>query len=371
MTDVDPEIRKIAAFDTTLRDGEQAPGNEMSVANKVELFRKIDAAGLDVIEVGFPSASPIDYEAVDRILRLPRQCKASLFARSNLSDIDTCLSLLDGVENVQIQILATGSEIHLEHKRRMSRRDAVTETRRAVSYVVERGVEVSLALEDSSRGSFDLLEETMLVGAECGAQTILLTDTVGIATPNQFAALVERARASLGASMNISVHCHDDLGLATANSLAGLCAGANEYQGTLCGIGERAGNASLEELTAVLLTHGDRLGFRSDVRPVPLYDACMMLSKVIDFPIARNKSILGRFVYSTAAGIHQDGIAKNPITYEPFDPALFGRARETVISRHSGRAARESQSKANGGYRGPSSHNEGNNATEMVAEISD
>jgi len=331
--------RTVTVFDTTLRDGEQAPQNTMSVATKCALFREIDAAGVDVIEAGFPAASPADYAAVEQILATPRRAKVSLFARANPDDLACCLRAIGDARDIQVQVLVTGSEIHLEHKRRFSRAEAIAETRTAVVDLADRGIEVSLAVEDASRGSFDFLEEVVRTGVEAGASTVVMTDTVGVSTPDYFAEMIAAARRWVGPAINLAVHCHNDHGLATANTLAGLRAGADEFQGTLCGIGERAGNAALEEVVALIVTQGDRLGLRCGIDPLALYSACMAVSEAIAFPIARNKPILGQYVYATAAGIHQNGMNKHHSTYEPFDPAVFGREREIIIGRHSGRSA--------------------------------
>ncbi len=331
--------RKISFFDTTLRDGEQAPMNAMSTGAKVDLFRRLSAARLDVIEAGFPAASDIDREAVAEILRVETAAKVCLFARAARSDLDTCLDLIGNRRDIQVQVLVTGSENHLRYKRQFSMEDALAETRDAVRFAADHGIEVSLAVEDASRGSYDLLERVIRTGVDNGATTVVVTDTVGCATPDQFGQLVAAARGWAGPDVTLSVHCHDDLGLAVANTLAGLTAGADECQGTLCGIGERAGNAALEELLAIVINHGERLAMTSGVDPIALGAACTRLSEAIDFPIARNKAVVGRWVYATAAGLHQNGILKHPSTYESLDPAHFGREREFLITRHSGQAA--------------------------------
>jgi 2-isopropylmalate synthase len=331
--------RKVTFFDTTLRDGEQAPMNAMSTAAKVDLFRKLSAAKLDVIEAGFPAASDIDREAVAEILRMETAAKVCLFARAARSDLDCCLDLIGNRRDIQVQVLVTGSENHLRYKRQFSVDEALAETRDAVRFAADHGVEVSLAVEDASRGSADLLERVIRTGVDNGATTVVVTDTVGCATPDQFGPMVAAARRWAGEDVTLSVHCHDDLGLAVANTLAGLAAGADECQGTLCGIGERAGNAALEELLAIVINHGERLSLASTVDPIALGSACTALSAAIDFPIARNKAVVGRWVYATAAGLHQNGILKHPSTYESLDPAHFGREREFLITRHSGQAA--------------------------------
>ncbi|WP_298464074.1 hypothetical protein [uncultured Erythrobacter sp.] len=332
-------VAEITLFDTTLRDGEQAPMNAMSVETKVDLFNRIAMSGIDRIEAGFPAASPIDYEAVSQILQQPTNASLSLFARATRGDIDCCLELAGNRRDLQIQILVTGSEIHLEHKRQITLEEAIEETREAVEYAANHNIEVSLAVEDASRGSYSMLEKVIKTGVDAGATTVVVTDTVGAALPSQFGAMVAAAREWVGAETSLSVHCHNDLGLAVANSIAGIAAGANECQGTLCGIGERAGNAALEEIVAILLTKEDEFARRCNVDPIALLAACNALSEAIDFDLQRNKPILGRWVNATAAGLHQSGMLKHPDTYEPFDPALFGREREFLITRHSGSAA--------------------------------
>jgi 2-isopropylmalate synthase len=333
------EVRHLSVFDTTLRDGEQAPGNTMSFEQKFEMFRVLDDLGLDLIEAGFPSATPYDFELTKELAKIARHSKICAFVRANRADIDTSLRALQEADQFQIQTLAVGSKIHLDFKRKITAEAAIAEAVDAVSYLRAQGVQdISLGVEDATRGDFEYLQRLINAGVEAGATTIVLADTVGCALPHEFGGLVRRAKGWIGDSVKLAIHCHDDLGLALANALAGIEAGADEVQSTLCGVGERAGNTSFEELAAVL--HYKRDQYRADISAdrSKIYAACTKLIEMLGLPVARHKSIIGQYVFATEAGIHQHGMMNNPITYEYVEPHQFGRERQMLIGRHSGRS---------------------------------
>lgn len=342
-------MRRISFFDTTLRDGEQAPDHSMSPDQKVALFHAIDDLGVDVIEAGFPASSENDFKAVRQLARHPRRATLCAFARAVRGDIDRALEALDGAPNVQIQLLGVGSEIHLEQKRRISAEAAIQEIVGAVEYAKRAGVEdIAVGLEDSSRSGLDYLRRITSAAVETGATTVVFADTVGGALAREVTARVELMRSVMPRPLKLSVHCHDDLGLSLANALAAIEAGADEVQVTLCGIGERAGNTALEELAAVLYYWGEHYGVTTKVRNEEIYRVCSELVSMLGIPLARHKSIIGSQVFATEAGIHQQALLRNPKTYEFVEPAHFGRQRQILLGRHSGRAAIEHKLKAIG-----------------------
>ncbi|WP_416974862.1 LeuA family protein [Streptomyces sp. 4F14] len=332
-------MKTIEIFDTTLRDGEQAPGNSMSPQVKVDLFQQIATTGVDNVEAGFPSASPADFEAAAAIAASPRDVTVTAFCRATVSDIDCAVAALGTAPRTQLEVLVTGSEVHAEHKRRMTLAEIERETKEATAYARSLGVtDLSLAFEDSTRGSLDFLHRVVDIGVSAGATTVVIPDTVGQATPESMAALVRAVRSWTGPEVQVSLHCHNDLGLALANSLAGLAAGADVVQTTFCGIGERTGNTAIEELTAVLHYKSAELGVRSRVDPRRMREVCEHVADALGLRIWKHKPVIGRYAFATAAGVHASGIANDPITYEYVEPGLFGRTREVVLSRTSGRA---------------------------------
>jgi 2-isopropylmalate synthase len=332
-------VKTIEIFDTTLRDGEQAPGNSMTPEKRIELFQAIDATGAGYVEAGFPAASQQDFETVSQIIRLPRDCVVTVFARATPADIDLALKAIDGAPRTQLQLLLTGSELHAEHKRRQSPQDLAAEITRAVSYAKSQGVsDISLGYEDASRGGADFLHRMVDAGVAAGGTTVVLADTVGQATPEHIGGLVRSVRSWSGPDVKISLHCHNDLGLSLANALAGIGAGADVVQATLCGIGERTGNTPFEELATVLHYKAADYGARCGVDLLKTVHACGLVMQTLDLAPWKHKPILGRYAFSTAAGVHASGLANAPVTYEYVEPALFGRRREVVLNRASGRA---------------------------------
>ncbi|MDX3455869.1 pyruvate carboxyltransferase [Streptomyces sp. ME02-8801-2C] len=329
--------RRISVFDTTLRDGEQAPGNAMTPDQKLELALLIAGLGVDTIEAGFPASSPSDFEATRLISQELAGTRFATFSRTTRRDVALAVEA-GGVDNHQVQMVATGSQIHLTHKRGISRHAAVQEVVDTVRFAASLGVtDIAVGIEDASRGADDLLRALTESAVDAGATCIILADTTGCHTPDEFGALIGKIRRWAPEPVKVSTHCHNDFGLATANTLAGLAAGADEVQVALGGIGERAGNTSLEEVAAVLAYKSEILGLTTDIRLDTMYPAYQRLREIIRLEEPRNKPIFGKYVFGTAAGIHQQGMLSDPSTYEYVEPARFGRERSLLIGRHSGR----------------------------------
>lgn len=332
------EAKRISIFDTTLRDGEQAPGNAMSPEQKLELALALEALGVDVVETGFPGSSPSDHKATRLIAESVTTARIATLSRATKGDIEKAVEA-GGTANHQMQILATGSEVHLEHKRGITRAEGQREILEAIEFARSLGVErVALGVEDSTRGSTEMLEPLVKESVEAGAAVVVLGDTTGCMTPDEYGGLVRQVRSWVGPDIVVSTHCHEDMGLSLANALAGIQAGADEVQTTLAGIGERAGNTALEELVVVLLYKSDVLGATTSIRPEGLYEAYQILCRSIGLTQPRNKAIFGVNAFATQAGIHQAGMLRAPITYEYVEPERFGRERATLVGRHSGHA---------------------------------
>lgn len=336
MTDL--PSRRISVLDTTLRDGEQAPGNAMLPAQKLDLALRLEALGVDCVEAAFPASSPADAEATRLISQHLTRAMFATFSRTSRLDIEIAVEA-GGVENHELQIVATGSDVHLEHKRGITRKQAVAEVVDSVTFARSLGVtHLSVGIEDATRGDHELLRALIESAVEAGATCIILADTTGCATPAEFGELIAKARQWAPPPIRMSTHCHNDLGLSLANALAGIEAGADAVQVTLGGIGERAGNTSLEELASVVAYKEDQLGLRTGIDLAQMYDAYNAMRQIIRLAEPRTKPIFGAYAFSTAAGIHQRGILSNPATYEFIEPARFGRERSLLVGRHSGRA---------------------------------
>jgi 2-isopropylmalate synthase len=330
----------LSIFDTSLRDGEQAPGNAMSVQQKVRIAQELEALGVNTIEAGFPAASENDFAAVHAIAAKVTRSKICAFARAATSDIEQAARAVANAHAPQIEILGTASDVHLQHKRQITRQQALDETASAIQHARMVGFrDICLATEDATRADFEFLYEICQVSAEAGATMIVIPDTVGCLLPTQVGGLVDAVRASVPADVKLAMHAHDDLGLATANTLAAIEAGIDEVQVTLCGIGERAGNCSLEEVIAALTAHPEYFGRSTTINVERLYSACQVLVEELCLPLARGKAIIGDNAFATAAGLHQAAVIRNPLTYEFLEPATFGAERRMVVSRHSGRHA--------------------------------
>ena len=333
----------IRIFDTTLRDGEQAPGAGLTAAEKLEVARQLARLKVDVIEAGFPSASPGDFEAVRRIAEETRGGIAvAALARCRDGDPQRAVEAIGIAEHPHLHLFIATSDIHLKHKLRISREQALSEAVRWVTWARQtlgRDAEIEFSAEDASRTEDAFLLEVYEAVTEAGASTLNIPDTVGYAIPSEFGALVGRVKERIGDAAVISVHCHNDLGLATANTLAAVQAGARQVEVTINGLGERAGNASLEEVVMALRTRpGQFPDSAAGVQTEQITPASRLVSYLTGFAIQPNKAIVGSNAFAHESGIHQDGFLKNPLTYEIMTPQSIGLAGSTLsIGKLSGR----------------------------------
>lgn len=333
---------RVFIFDTTLRDGEQSPGSTMNIAEKVRLARQLEKLGVDAIEAGFPAASKGDFEAVSLIADQVRDLEVTALARASKADIDRAFASVEKAEHPRIHTFIATSDIHLEYKLKMSRDQVVKAAVEAVRYAKTFTQNVEFSAEDGSRSDWDFLCRVFEAAIEAGATTVNLPDTVGYAMPDEFARLIGYIREH---TPNIhqavlSVHCHNDLGLATANTLAGLLAGARQAEVTVNGIGERAGNTSLEEIVMGLYTRGDVLGLTTGVNTEQIYPTSRLVSMITGIGVQPNKAVVGANAFAHEAGIHQDGVLKHKMTYEIMEPETIGLdANRLVLGKHSGRHA--------------------------------
>ena len=334
---------RIRIFDTTLRDGEQSPGCSMKLGEKVVLARQLERLGVDVIEAGFPIASVGDFESVRAIAKEIRETSIAGLARTASADIERAAQALEAAAKPRIHTFIATSDIHLEHKLRMSREQVLEEVRRAVTQARQHCDDVEFSAEDATRSDWDYLVEVFTVALEAGASTLNVPDTVGYTTPIEYYDLIRYLREKIPESERaiFSLHCHNDLGLAVANSLAAIRAGARQVECTVNGIGERAGNTSLEEVVMALTTRREVYdGLETRIRTDEIYPASRMLSKITGVAVQPNKAIVGENAFAHEAGIHQDGVLKAAITYEIMTPQSIGRvSNELVLGKHSGRHA--------------------------------
>jgi len=333
---------RIVIFDTTLRDGEQAPGFTMDVPDKVTMARALDALGVDIIEAGFPIASPADSEAVLQISREVRRPVIAALARCRTQDIEEAARALESADRKRIHTFLATSDLHLTRKLRITR-DACLEAAVSAVRLARRFTDdVEFSAEDATRSDRDFLCRVVEAVIREGATTVNLPDTVGYSTPDDTREFFEeiRRRVPNADRAVFSTHCHDDLGLAVANSLAAIQGGVRQVECTINGIGERAGNASLEELVMALRVRQDRFPYDTGIKSEGLFEASQLLSKLTEEPVQSNKAIVGRNAFAHEAGIHQDGMLKDARTYEIMRPADVGQLSEQlVLGRHSGRHA--------------------------------
>ncbi len=332
----------VQIFDTTLRDGEQSPGFSMNREEKLRLARQIEALGADVLEAGFPIASPGDLDATRAVAAEITGCRVAALARARQEDVDAALRGLEPAAKPRLHLFLATSDLHLKHKLRTTREHALDQIVKMTRYGKQRCEEVEFSAEDASRTDIDYLCEVVLAVAESGATIVNLPDTVGYSTPDEYAEMFRQVRARLAAHPNVvlSAHCHDDLGLAVANSLAAIEAGVRQIECTINGIGERAGNASLEELIVALHVRQNHYGVETHIQLEKLYPTSRMLCQVTGVSVPPNKAVVGANAFAHEAGIHQDGILKNPLTYEIIVPEKVGvPARRLVLGKHSGRNA--------------------------------
>jgi len=332
--------QRVTIFDTTLRDGEQSPGCSMTVREKRRMATKLAELGVDVLEAGFPIASEGDFEAVKAIAGDVRHLTIAGLARACPADITRAAAALEGADRPRIHTFIATSEIHLRHKLRKSQAQVLDEAIEAVRLARRYVDDVEFSAEDATRTDLQYLSAVTAAVVSAGASTVNIPDTVGYCTPDEFGAQIAHLVGVAGADAAISVHCHNDLGLAVANSLAAVRAGARQVECTVNGIGERAGNCALEEIVMVLNVRQDAVPFVTGVNTPQLYPASQLLSSLITFGPQPNKAIVGRNAFAHEAGIHQDGVLKERTTYEIIDPAAVGVPESRlVLGKHSGRHA--------------------------------
>ncbi|MBS1817409.1 MAG: 2-isopropylmalate synthase [Acidobacteria bacterium] len=333
---------RIVVFDTTLRDGEQAPGFSMDVPSKLSMARALDALGVDIIEAGFPIASPADAEATRQVALEVRRPVIAALARCRPKDIEEAARALEPAERKRIHTFLATSDLHLSAKLRITREQCLEAIVDNVSRARNFTDDVEFSAEDATRSDRDFLCRVVEAAIKNGATTINLPDTVGYGVPDEtrafFADIIGRVPNSDKAIF--STHCHDDLGLAVANSLAAIDGGVRQVECTINGIGERAGNASLEEIVMALRVRQDRLPYDTAINTPLLFETSQLLSKLTSEPVQSNKAIVGRNAFAHEAGIHQDGMLKDSRTYEIMRPADVGQpSNQLVLGRHSGRHA--------------------------------
>jgi 2-isopropylmalate synthase len=336
------ERARITVFDTTLRDGEQSPGCSMNVQEKLRMARQLDRLGVDVIEAGFPIASDGDFEAVQAIAAAVRRPVIAGLARACPPDIERAWQALKGAARPRIHVFLATSDIHLKYKLRISRAQCLEQARESVRLAKSFCQDVEFSPEDATRTDRDFLCEVVQAVIDAGATTVNIPDTVGYTMPAEFAEIIQMLRERVRGieKITISVHCHNDLGLAVANTLAALAAGARQVECTINGIGERAGNASLEEIVMATRVRPDRYEYDTAVVSEQLYPASQVLTEITGVPVQPNKAIIGRNAFAHEAGIHQDGVLKNPLTYEIMTPQSVGVPdSRLVLGKHSGRHA--------------------------------
>jgi 2-isopropylmalate synthase len=333
---------RVVFFDTTLRDGEQAPGFSMTVDQKIAMAKQLERLGADVLEAGFPIASDGDFESVRRVSQEIRGCTVAALARTKKEDIDRAWEALKHAKRPRIHTFLATSDIHLKHKLKKTRDEALETAVQWVRYAKSLTDDVQFSAEDATRSDVGFLARVIEAVIDAGATVVNIPDTVGYAVPDEFGQLIRTLRDTVPniGKVVMAVHCHNDLGLAVANSVAALQCGARQVECTVNGIGERAGNASLEEIAMILHTRSERLKLTSGIAHQEIYRSSQLLSNITGVYVQRNKAIVGSNAFAHEAGIHQDGVLKNPLTYEIMTPVSVGIPESVlVLGKHSGRHA--------------------------------
>ncbi len=338
------DTNQVLIFDTTLRDGEQSPGCSMTTQEKLSMAHALEELGVDILEAGFAMASEGDFAAIATITQAIRAPRITSLARARREDIEMAARALEHADRARIHVFLASSDLHLEYKLKLSREQALQQTAESVRLARTLADDVEFSPEDATRSDRDFLVEMVRVAVEAGATTINMPDTVGYTTPEEYAAMFREVRQRVpdvdARGIILSSHCHDDLGLAVANSLAAVQAGARQVECTINGIGERAGNAALEEIAAALFVRADYYGISTGIDLKKLYPTSQMLSQLITFGPSPNKAIVGANAFAHESGIHQHGMLANPLCYEIMTPESVGAAStHLVLGKHSGRAA--------------------------------
>ena len=332
---------RVYIFDTTMRDGEQSPGASMSLEEKIQIARVFDELGIDIIEAGFPIASPGDFEAVTEVSKVLKNSIPAGLSRHSKKDIDRCYEALKHAPRFRIHTFISTSPLHMKHKLNKSSEEVYESIKEHVTYARKFTDDVEWSCEDGTRTDMDYMCKTVELAIKCGAKTINIPDTVGYTVPSEFTKIIQTLMNKVPNidKATLSVHCHNDLGLAVANSLAGVSAGARQVECTINGIGERAGNASLEEIVMAIKTRNDLMPYETGINTTLLSKASKVVSNAT-FPVQFNKAIVGKNAFAHEAGIHQDGMLKNRNTYEIMTPESVGvKKTSLVMGKHSGRHA--------------------------------
>jgi 2-isopropylmalate synthase len=331
---------QIVFFDTTLRDGEQSPGCTMHHAEKLRMAHQLAALGVDVLEAGFAIASQGDSDSIRQIAREVRGTRIASLARCKREDIEAAARAVEPAEKSRIHTFLASSDLHLEAKLKISRSEAIYQAAESVSLARTFADDVEFSAEDATRTDPDFLVEIVTIAVQAGATTINIPDTVGYTTPDEYAATFRMLLARVPGIEDVilSTHCHNDLGMAVANTLAGIQAGARQVECTINGVGERAGNAALEEIAAALMVRRDKLPFTNNIKMNQLYPTSQLLAEFISFGCSPNKAVVGANAFAHESGIHQHGMMANPLTYEIMTPESVGvPATNMVLGKHSGR----------------------------------
>jgi 2-isopropylmalate synthase len=334
----------VVFFDTTLRDGEQSPGCSMTTQEKLTMAHALEDLGVDIVEAGFAMASEGDFAAIATITQAIRKPRIASLARAKTEDIEIAARALQFADRARIHVFLASSDLHLEFKLKMSRAEALEQCGESVRLARSLCDDVEFSPEDATRSDRDFLVEMVRIAVEAGATTINMPDTVGYVTPEEYGAMFREVRERVPAvdekGVVLSAHCHDDLGLAVANSLAAIQAGARQVECTINGIGERAGNAALEEIAAAIYVRGDYFGLTTSIKLDKLYPTSEVLGQLITFKPSPNKAVVGANAFAHESGIHQHGMLANPLCYEIMTPQLVGVAKtHLILGKHSGRAA--------------------------------
>jgi len=332
---------KVFIFDTTMRDGEQSPGASMSLEEKIQIARVFDELGIDIIEAGFPIASPGDFEAVSAISKILKNSIPAGLSRASKKDIDACHEALKAAPRFRIHTFISTSPLHMKHKLNKSPEEVLGAIKESVTYARNLTDDVEWSCEDGTRTDMDFMCKIVELAISSGAKTINIPDTVGYTIPSEFTKIITTLKNKVPNidKAILSVHCHNDLGLAVANSLAGVQAGARQVECTINGIGERAGNAALEEIVMAIRTRNDLMPYETGIKTELLSKASKVVSNAT-FPVQFNKAVVGKNAFAHEAGIHQDGMLKNRETYEIMTPESVGVKKTSLImGKHSGRHA--------------------------------
>ena len=336
-------MERVHIFDTTLRDGEQSPGFSMHRHEKLQLAHQLQRLGVDIIEAGFPVSSPGDLESVRAVASEIKDCRVAALARARREDVDAALRALEPAAKPRLHVFLATSDLHLKHKLRIVRQEAIDQISSMVEHGKKNCEEVEFSAEDASRSDLGFLLDVVEAAAQAGATIINLPDTVGYAMPQEYGYMFRAARNHIAQkypNVIFSAHCHNDLGMAVANSLAAIAAGARQVECTINGIGERAGNASLEEIAVALHVRQGLFEASHNITLEQIYATSRLLSTITGVTVSPNKAVVGANAFAHEAGIHQDGILKNPLTYEIIVPEKVGvSSRRMVLGKHSGRNA--------------------------------